>query len=378
MTQHIGGLSVRQRIRGAGLLGIAVAVVLALAGCTGGDADRQSTAASGTTPTTAPASGRPSGTTDSGTAGSGMSGSGTAGSGAADSSTAGSSAQDGPAAGGAVTTVIGTATTVITAPTADDPLGDVTTHQPGAVESAAATVLPGLYGLDSLGATVHGSTVELTAQGGCGFVRDVIGAGQWALTPVIQPHDDVPVYLGVLSRGDRSALLSLKEYAGLCTGRISAATAQQLSLSGTISAAGPAQAVTIACLAQVDEDQPPAHVVVVSYRTADAALAAIVTVPDAVGTHPVDPDDQAGLIRFDPHRPALVQAATMAKAFFDYTAITPDAMLPGVDEHNAWFQGEGASVTVTSSDPLTGILKAPHLVRESGGGSAAFTAGFSC
>jgi hypothetical protein len=370
MSQHTAGPLLRRRTRCGAAVLAAAAAVLALAGCTGGGADLHTTVASGASTaassTMGPAPGRTSATDGVVTA------SGTS------AGSSGTVAQGGPAAGGTVTTAIGTVTTVVTAPTSTDPLGEVGTHPPDAVESAVASVLPGAYGLDSLGARVHGSTIDLAAQGGCDFVRDVIRSGQWALTPVIQPHDSVTVYLGVLSRGDRSALLSLKEYAGLCTGRISAATQQQLTVSGSISASGPAQAVTVSCLATADEDGPPSHAVIVSYRTADAALATMVTVPDAIGTHPVDPDDQAGVIRFDPHKSALVQAATMAKAFFDYTAITPEAMLPGVDEKNAWFQGDGASVTVTSSNPLAGTLNAPHLVRESGGGSAALTAGFRC
>jgi hypothetical protein len=278
-----------------------------------------------------------------------------------------------------VTTAIGGQTTTVTVPQSADPLGVVPAHPTDALDAAVDKVLPGLYGLDSLGATVHGSAIDLAAQGGCAFARDVIRSGQWADTPVLQPHDDVSVYVDVLSRGDRGAMLSLTESTGLCTGRIVTETTQPLALSGTISAAGPAHAVTVLCLAQAQEDGvPPAHVVFVSYRTDGAALLTMVTVPDKVGTHPVDPDDQAGVVVFDPHRSALVQAAATAGMFYDPSSIKPNAGLPGVDVHNAWFQGKGATVTVTSSDPLAGTLDAPHLRREAGGGSAALSAGFSC
>ncbi len=283
---------------------------------------------------------------------------------------------DAPAGPSIVTATVGGTATTVTVPPAADPLGAVATHPTGAVDAAVAEILPGAYGLANLGARVQGATIELAAQGGCEFALDVIRSGQWALTPVLAPHDGGTVNLDVLNRGDRSALLSLTESTGLCTGRIVTETQQPLTLTGTISATGPAHAVTVVCVAQADG--PPAHSIMVSYATSTAALMAMATVPDSSGTHRLDADNPAGVIEYDPHRSALAQAASTARAFFDPSSITAEATLPGVDERNAWFQETGATVTVTSTDPLAGTLNAPHLRRESGGGSAAFSAGFSC
>lgn len=362
----------RNRAAGGGLVITMVVAGALLAGCTHGGGDGTSVSGPG-----------PTAVAGAGAAGTGATaptvGPVTTDGAAAPESGPGGTGSPGTAAGPVVvTTAVGTVTTTVTVPPAADPLGAVATHPTSADEAAVDKILPGAYGLSSLGAHVHGATIDLAAQGGCDFALDVIRSGQWALTPVLSPHDGVQVHLDVLSRGDRSALLTLTESAGLCTGRIVTETRQALSLTGTVSATGPARAVTVTCLAQIDEDAPPSHAVVVSYRTGDAALLMIVTVPDAVGTHPVDPDNAAGVVVLGGPGSALVRAAGVARAFFDPTAITQDAVLPGVDAKHAWFQGKGATVTVTSSDPLTGSLDAPRLKRESGGGAASFSAGFSC
>jgi hypothetical protein len=354
-------------IRGAasGLVLSVLAVGALLAGCThgsGGDG-------------ASPAGPVPSGAVGPGTSVTAAS-EATASAGDAGSGNTAETGGPGTSVPSAVTTAIGAVTTTVTVPPTSDPLGAAPSHPTGSADAAIAAILPGAYGLASLGARVHGATIDLAAQGGCNFALDVIRSGQWALTPVLQPHDGVRITVGVLARGDRRALLSLTESTGLCTGRIVTETQQPLTLTGTIGSTGPAHAVTVSCMANADG--PPAHAIIVSYRTRDAALMILVTVPDAVGTHPVDPGDQAGVIVLDPHADALAQAAGVARAFFDPSTITPEAMLPGVTEKNAWFQGKGATVTVTSNDPLTGTLNAPHLRRESGGGSAAFSAGFSC
>ncbi|MBN9609124.1 MAG: hypothetical protein J0I11_07375 [Actinobacteria bacterium] len=326
-----------------------VAAVVLLAGCTHHRTSGDATVSSGTAGGPSPAAGAPA------TAGPG-----------------------GSAAGPAVVTaVVGGVTTAITLPPNSEPLGAVPTHQPGPADAALAAVLPGAYGLDSLGASVHGATISLAAQGSCGFVRDVIGSGQWALTPVVTPHDGAKVYLDVLTRGDRRALLTLTESANLCTGRILTETSLPLTATGSVTASGQPRAITMYCLEQEGADSPTRDMAVF-YRTADAALVIMATVPEALGAHSVDPDEPAGVIQFDPHADPLVHAAKAMKMFFDPTGITQDAMLPGVSEEQAWFQGDGATVTVTSLKPFAGTLDAPVLQRSSGGGSARVSAGFSC
>ena len=368
MSRPVFGPRPAPRIGGAarGLAIASLAVAALLAGCTHGSGG-SGTSGSG-----------PAGVGRGGAVGSATAGADTTRAPAADTGTAGPAGGSSPGGPVVVSTVVGGVTTAVTVPPPADPLGAVPSHPVGAGDAAVASVMPGAYGLDSLGARVHGATIELAAQGGCAFALDVIRSGQWAVTPVLVPHGHVSVYLDVLTRGDRSALLTLTESSGLCTGRIVTETQQPLTLTGTISATGPARAVTVSCLAMVDDGAPPSHSIVVAYAAGGVALMAILTVPDAVGRHQVDPNDPAGVIVLHGHGSPLVQAAGVARAFVDPSAITPDATLPGVDEQHAWFQGTGATVTVTSADPLTGTLNAPHLGRESSGGSAAVSAGFSC
>lgn len=283
------------------------------------------------------------------------------------------------AAAAVLTTSVGGQTTVVTLAPTDGPLGPAASTASAAGDAALEHVMPGLYGLDSLGATVEGANITLMSAAGCDLARDIVNAGQWSLTPVLQPHDSTVVYVDVLTRGAQHALLYLKESPGMCTGRISVETSEELQLAGAISAAGPARAVTVSCMPlMTDDGSNPAHSVVMSYRTDDAALAIMVTVPDALGAHPVDEDDAFGLIEFDPAQPALAQAATMAAAYFDPSKVSSDAFLPGVDESQAWFGSDGASVTVTSTDPLAGTVDAPNVVRVSDESVASFSAGFHC
>lgn len=249
----------------------------------------------------------------------------------------------------------------------------------GTAVAAAEALVPGLYGLDSLRPHPHGSAIDLSIPESCAFAMDVIASGQWAARSITTPHTGSSSYLTVLTRGEKSALLSLDGTDTYCEGRIVAAAQQQFDLSGAVVAHGPAQAATVLCRSTIDEDHPGAHVIVMSYATATGGFLAIFGATDKVGAQPVDPDDAAALVVLDPKKPALVQAATAAAGMFDPTQYSADGSLPGVDDSQGWIQGDGATVTITKANPLTGVLTAPAMTNESGKpGQLSLTAGFRC
>lgn len=285
----------------------------------------------------------------------------------------------GPATSPPTPVVMTTAGATVTVGPPSAPLGPVTGLPAGSADAAVQSVVPGLYGLDSLRPMVHGSTVDLSVAESCSFVMDVIRSGQWADELIDAPHDDVSTYLVVLTRGGRSALLSLSGSKDHCSGSIVADTPQQFTASGAVTVTGPAQAVTVLCRTTIDDDHPGQQVVAMSYSTLVGGFLAVFGTPEAVGTHPVDPDNQAAIALLDPKKSALSQAATGMVGMFDPSKYQADGTLFGVDESTMWAQGDGATITITKSSPLTGVLRAPAMVNAAGKpGTLDLTAGFRC
>ena len=285
----------------------------------------------------------------------------------------------GPAATPLAPVVMTSGSTTVTVRPPSAPLGPATGLPTGSADAAVQSVVPGLYGLDSLRPLVHGSTVDLSVAESCSFVMDVIRSGQWADEVIDAPHDDVSTYLVVLTRGGRSALLSLGGPKDHCSGSIVADTTQQFTASGAVTVAGPAQAVTVLCRATIDDDHPGQQVIAMSYSTPAGGFLAVFGAPEAVGAHPVDPDNQAAVALLDPKKPALSQAATGMVGMFDPSKYQADGTLFGVDQSKTWAQGDGATITITKSSPLTGVLRAPAMVNAAGKpGTLDLTAGFRC
>lgn len=338
--------SVRGRTRRRVTAGLAVGLILTLAACTGqqdtvGSAVAQSSLASPTGATTpvVGAVGAPSTTANPGATSSGADGapsSGTEGGGTGSAGPAPDGAADGLAA---------------PPPDRADP-----------AEVALERQLPGFYGLTSIGATLHGRTLSVATSGDCGFVMEVIRAGQWTVQIIDQPHGQGHIWLAVLTLSGRTALLMLDSSTAACTGTITLDRPAALTVSGAATTSGTVSYLPMLCLPLLDEDAPSAQTVFGIYLTADRGYLLTVQTPDAVGRHqlPTGGDADAGVVMaaLGGRNTAVGTAAVAFAAYFDpLNAKASDGEAIGKLMMKGWTTDDAATtaaVVVSSQHPLRG------------------------
>lgn len=366
----------RGHLTGRRLLAVVATAVLAggvLSGCT-------TTARNPDVPTTAgpsaPASATSSRTGTSSTAPDGQTGSGSAPTGS------GSGGQ--PSSGGPATTSPGTADT--------SPQIPPVTYQTDPVQAAVEKVLPGMYGLDSLGATVSGSAVRISAPVGCGFVMEVLDAGQWTVTDLVKPTATSKSYTAVLTRGDRAAILSLTDSGSVCQGSIVAPVQASLTLTGALTANGAASLYPLSCPSGGGTDPVPMYAV---YTTAAATYLVVLGVVPATGTHTAKGSDESGdatAMLYQSAAKADLGSATKALSqLMAATSASPSASGDAGDSSDQIPAGWNAktmfttvdastvSSAVTSTAPLRATVTATKLTNPSAASSTlSLTATLTC
>jgi hypothetical protein len=302
--------------------------------------------------------------TDSG-AGTGT-GSGTGG------SAAGSTAAASAGTGTAATAGTGAADTSPAIP----PVGYATDPAAAALEA----VLPGMYGLDSLGATVSGTSVTIDAPSGCAFVIEVLGAGQWTVSDLVKPGKGDNQYLAELSSGAKTAALTLTDNGDSCQGTITQSVPATLAISGALSESGAAKLFPMACLPA----QTGSTLLYGIYTTAKAAYLVGFGVPSAVGTHTGKGADDAALLFYRASKTGPDVGAGL-KALEEATSSSAlgaqDGVLPGWDPSGV-FGATGvttATGTVTAAKPLSGTVTVSNAANPRNPSSTiAIKASFTC
>lgn len=309
----------------------------------------------------------------------------------------GASGTIGTATSGAGLPGDGTSGTVTSGPSGDQPTGTAAPEGLGKAEfgsddpaeNALEQAFPGLYGLMNIGGSITGKTLTISSPGDCGFVLDVLRAGQWSMTVIASPHDDSHDYAAIMTLGDRVAVLNLDDSADACAGTMVAERPVTIAVGGA-GTSGEAAFLPLNCLPVVDSDTdaPASHTVIGVYRTKDAGYLLLAEVPAAKGKHSLDPDqDQSILLaRLDSTKPAYSQLSKLLTVLYD--PMSPSA---GEDAGTelASFQGwssEGgdtadgtASVTVDSEKPFAGTVTAKKLADpERPASTISVTLGFAC
>lgn len=222
--------------------------------------------------------------------------------------------------------------------------------------------VPGFYGLTSIGATLHGHTLSIGASGDCGFVMEVIRAGQWSVQTVIAPHGDGHVWVAVLTLSGRSALLILDSSAAACTGTITLERPAALTITGAATTSGTASYLPVLCLPNQDEGSPSAQTAIGVYLTADRGYLLSIQTPDAVGSHRLTTggDGDAGVVlaAMGDRNTALATVALAFAAYFDpLNAKASDGEAIARLMQNGWSTDADtttAEVVVSQQHPLSG------------------------
>lgn len=257
-------------------------------------------------------------------------------------------------------------------------LDPITTYPVGSAKAALATLLPGMYGLAELGATVAGHSATISTSGHCDFVLDVLGAGQWGIQMFATPHPgsdptlDSHTYAAIMTRGDRVAIANLDDSAYACTGAIVSERPEKITVTGAAKTTGTADFLPLYCrpVLDPDSDTPQSHTVIGLYRTAGASYLFSADVPAAKGTRHLDPDvDQVvSLVPLDPKKPAYAQVDRLLTTLYDpLNATDSDAEWEGQLLASGWTSqtddtaDETAQVTVTATQPFAGTFAAKKL-----------------
>jgi hypothetical protein len=263
-------------------------------------------------------------------------------------------------------------------------------------EVALEQVLPGMYGLDSLGASVSGTRVDIDTTASCDFVTEVIGAGQWTVAGLVTPTTASKTRIGILTDGGIRAVLSLTQTGPSCQGMIVAPVSATLRITGALSSDGPALWYPLTCPTGGGSDPIPMYGI---YATRTATYLAVIGVVPSTGTHAGKGGDAAGdaealfyqasgTADLGPALTAVSQLADLtsaasAGAGTGSTAASGSAggLPPGWNGRAMFGTGDGSTVTtaVTSTDPLRGTATATALANPLAPSSTiTVSATFSC
>lgn len=324
-------------------------------------------------------------------------------SGASPAATAGTAATQGAGSPGtgstAATTAQGSGSSG-TGGTQSAPAGDTdtspqippVTYQTDPDEVALEKVLPGMYGLDSLGATVSGSKIAIDAPASCAFVLEVLNAGQWSITDLVKPTKTSKAYTATLTNGTTRAVLSLTDTGTACQGMIVAPESATLTVTGALSVNGPAALYPLTCPSGGGTDPIPMYAV---YATDTATYLVAIGVVPTKGTHTAkgtdDSDDAEMLFYQTSKKPDLGPALTAIEQLTnpttedsgssDTSGDSDASIPPGWDAALMFGTGPATSMTVTVSsvDPLQGTVTATKVANPTKSSSTiSLTATFSC
>jgi hypothetical protein len=161
---------------------------------------------------------------------------------------------------------------------------------------AAADLLPGMYGLEQLGASVQGtSQVRFYQRRPCAQVMDTLQAGQWRINLFAEPQKGLDWYAGTMSYGDRIAMLFLVGSGASCAGTVTAEIEQPVTGTGDLEVSGSARAVSFFCQVGPDpngKDMKDLRLSYVGlYRAASSAFLLMASGPATKGTHKIVPDE---------------------------------------------------------------------------------------
>ena len=224
-------------------------------------------------------------------------------------------------------------------------------------QTAIEKVLPGMYGLSSLGAAVKGAAVTIDAAANCAFVLEVIGSGQWAVTALVKPAKGENTYLAALTDGSRKAALILTDNGNQCQGTITPGVAATFSVSGALTDSGAAQLFPMSCVPEGTDPEP----VYAIYLTQHASYLVAFAVPPTAGAHTATGPDNAEVLFYQSSAggPDLAAGLSALKAATSSSAAgSEDGILPGWAAARAFVTAEGTTVstTVTATKPLAGTL----------------------
>ncbi|HET8591308.1 MAG TPA: hypothetical protein VFM01_16850 [Nakamurella sp.] len=268
-----------------------------------------------------------------------------------------------------------------------------------ALASAEASLeqqMPGMFGLDALGAEVAGDTITIDATSPCSYVLDVIRAGQWSVDMFVSPKGaNTSTYAAVLHKGTAAGVLQLSGGANSCQGRITHDETVELSASGALNIKGSGRYLDFYCAGTLDVDssdgKPTTADLFGAYTIGDRSMLLVGAIPVVKGSHPIslassdEDDEQLGAAAILlPAKTSGVQvlAHTYGPVLFDLLDQT-DANTPvaGLQKYPSYASGPGAkeTVTITSTSPVRGTVTATDLAREDGSGkSLSFTVPFTC
>lgn len=224
-------------------------------------------------------------------------------------------------------------------------------------QTAIEKVLPGMYGLSSLGAAVKGAAVTIDAAANCAFVLEVIGSGQWTVTALVKPAKGENTYLAALTDGSRKAALILTDNGNQCQGTITPGVAATFSVSGALTDSGAAQLFPMACVPEGTDPEP----VYAIYLTQHASYLVAFAVPPTAGAHTATGPDNAEVLFYQSSAggPDLAAGLSALKAATSSSAAgSEDGILPGWAAARAFVTADGTTVstTVTATKPLAGTL----------------------
>jgi hypothetical protein len=343
----------------AGLIAATVLAVGLLAGCTSTAGKPEAATATATSPGAAPGSGP---ALSGGAAGTSAiptgSGAGTAG-----AAVSGTGSSSGPGTSADTTAAIPPVSY------AADP-----------AQAAIEKVLPGMYGLSSLGAAVKGAAVTIDAAANCAFVLEVIASGQWAVTDLVKPPKGDNTYLAALTDGSRSAALILIDNGNQCQGTITPGVTAALSVSGAMNESSAAQMFPMSCLPEGTDPEP----VYAIYVTAHASYLLVFTVPPTAGAHSATGSDNAEVLFYQSSAtgPDLSAGLSALKAATSSSAMSSeDGIAPGWAAARTFESAGGTTVatTVTATKPLAGTVTITNAANPKDPSSTiTVKAGFGC
>jgi hypothetical protein len=261
-------------------------------------------------------------------------------------------------------------------------------------EVALERVLPGMYGLDSLGATMSGTKIAIDVPASCDFVMEVIDAGQWSVTGLVTPTKTSKTYTATLTNGTTRAILSLVETGTSCQGMIVAPVAATVKITGALTADGPASWYPLTCPSGSGTDPIPMYGI---YATRAATYLVIIGVVPSRGTHTAKGSDSSGdgeaLFYQASGTPDLGPALAAVAELADITSgasgsgsggttdTSASSLPPGWNGRAMFGTGDGTTVTtaVTSTNPLRGTVTATALANPlTPSSSIALSATFGC